>query len=464
MWPHPGSPPRSLDGPAGRHVQRDVRDLGRRRGGVPHRDGDPERLARDDEPIVGARVDHEALRERERRLDVRLLVVQPFAHLRARDGVGDERSRRSSTARTAVSVLRRWRPGLGKAPQESNEARAASSFACASPRAAPSPEPAGAKRARPASDVSIPSRTSARGPPGASARRRAACRRPPRDRGRRELAGALAAVHRPRAAAELLPRHAQQRIVDAGRHADRRAARPRVDAADPARVDLPRLPRSQAPDGAARGSAPGRPRRGRPRGRAGRPRVVLPAARPLERQRQDDVRPERAHDAHDVAERVLAAPLREGLLDAEREAELVRAAEVLLHPVVAVQRVELRGAQHAERVEQLGADRVLPAFAARQREERRAHAEAAREPNENAVVLVVRVRRHVQHARPTPSGRSARPRPTAPRSRSSGACGAGWGEAAVRIRRTRAHARVRGRAGRFRLILVRRPAPVRRPR
>ena len=162
-------------------------------------------------------------------------------------------------------------------------------------------------------------------------------------------------------------------------------------AADPALVDLPRLPGPQALAQLLREARRvGR----RPEGLAGEPPhrlVVLAAALALEGQGEDHVGAEGPDDAHDVAERLLAAPLREGLLHAERVAELVGAAEVLLDPVVAVDRHQLPGPQHAERLEQLGADRVLPALAPRQREQARAQAEPAREADEHPVVLVVGV-------------------------------------------------------------------------
>ena len=66
------------------------------------------------------------------------------------------------------------------------------------------------------------------------------------------------------------------------------------------------------------------------------------------------------------------APLLERLVDAERVAEIDGAREVLLRAVEAMQRRELLRPQHAERLENLGADLVLPAVAARRRRERRA--------------------------------------------------------------------------------------------
>ena len=93
------------------------------------------------------------------------------------------------------------------------------------------------------------------------------------------------------------------------------------------------------------------------------------------------------------------APLLERLVDAEREAEVDRAGEVLLGAVEAVQRGELLGPQHAERLEDLGADLVLPAVAARRRRERGAIALAAIEHHQQPVVLIVGMRgRHHEDA------------------------------------------------------------------
>ena len=74
-----------------------------------------------------------------------------------------------------------------------------------------------------------------------------------------------------------------------------------------------------------------------------------------------------ADQAHVVADDLVLAPLLERLVDAERVAEVHGAREVLLRAVEAVQRPQLLGAQHAERLENLGADLVLSAVAARGR-------------------------------------------------------------------------------------------------
>src|SRR6266571_729146 len=117
--------------------------------------------------------------------------------------------------------------------------------------------------------------------------------------------------------------------------------------------------------------------------------MMLPAALRLERQGQDHVGLEGAYALHHVAERLVVAPLLERLLDAERVAELVGEAEVLLDAVVAVECRQVLGAQDAERLEQLGTDRVLAALAARQRQQAGPDAAAAGKRDQHAVVLVV---------------------------------------------------------------------------
>ena len=168
-------------------------------------------------------------------------------------------------------------------------------------------------------------------------------------------------------------------------------------APDPALVDLPRLPGPESLAELLRearrvgGGAEGLPRETPDR------LVVLPPALPLEGEREDHVGPEGPHDADDVTERLLAPPLREGLLDAEREAELECPPEELLDPVEPVEGHQLAGPQDAERLEQLRPDRVLAALAPGDGEERGAQAEAAREAHEDAVHLVVGVGGHVEH-------------------------------------------------------------------
>ena len=214
---------------------------------------------------------------------------------------------------------------------------------------------------------------------------------------RLELARALAPVGGTGDAAHLLPRHAEQGVVDARLHRHGRRPGDRVPAtAHAALVHLAGLPRRQAARellGKARGIGRGPERLHR---QARRGLVMLAATLRLQGQRQDHVGLEGAHALHHVAERLVVAPLLERLLDAERVAELVGEREILLDAVVAVKSIQLLGPQDAERLEQLGADRVLAAFAAREREKAGADPAAAGERDEDAVVLVVGVRGDVK--------------------------------------------------------------------
>ena len=127
---------------------------------------------------------------------------------------------------------------------------------------------------------------------------------------------------------------------------------------------------------------------------------MLAAALAVVDEAHHHVGPDGADHAHVVAEDGLAAPLLERLLDAEREAEVDRAREVLLGAVELVHRRQFFGAQHGERFEDLRADLVLPAFAARGGDERRAEALRVPVVGEQRVVLVVGMRRghhHVAH-------------------------------------------------------------------
>ena len=99
---------------------------------------------------------------------------------------------------------------------------------------------------------------------------------------------------------------------------------------------------------------------------------MLAAAGAVEDESDDHVRTERADHADVVAEDLLLAPLLERFIDAERVAEVDGAGEVLFGAVERCAREQFLGAQHRERFEELGADFVLPTFAARRGHERRA--------------------------------------------------------------------------------------------
>ena len=117
--------------------------------------------------------------------------------------------------------------------------------------------------------------------------------------------------------------------------------------------------------------------------------MMLSAARAIGPQAQDHVGTNHPNETDEVARDLVAAPLLECLVDGERKAEVDRAGEVLLRPVEAVQRGELFGPQHAQRLEDLGADLVLAAIAPGGRRERRAKSQPAVQHHQQAVVLII---------------------------------------------------------------------------
>jgi hypothetical protein len=121
--------------------------------------------------------------------------------------------------------------------------------------------------------------------------------------------------------------------------------------------------------------------------------MVLAAAFTSRHQRDDDVGTDRAHQPHVVRGNFVAAPLLERLFEAEREPEVHRAREVLFGAVESVQRLELFRSQHAKCLENLWADFVLPAIAARRRRQCRAIPLAAVHHHQQPVVLIVWMRR-----------------------------------------------------------------------
>jgi hypothetical protein len=380
--------------------QRDLVERHRRRAQVRDPRRDRERLPRDHHVVVGQRLDVQAVGEAERRLHVARLVGQAVQEIVARGGV-----------EAGGADLVRQRPG----PHQHRLQR----------------------RQRPLGGVGIeagPRRVQPRlqGPEvgGEERRRRGVVGREAQQAGERELEAvqhvallrggggdaveqgegrfalegrtdelgdALRAMLRPRHAAELPPGQPEERVVDAGAHGDRGsgALAGRL-AADAALVDLAGLPRRKAETGEARRVGGGAERFAREPGRGV---VRLAAPRAFEGQGDHDVGAEGPQDAHDVLEGRVVAPAVDVLLDAEGVAEVGIEAEVLLRAVVAVDRGQLLAPQDGERLEELGTEGVLPSVAAGQGEERGAHAQAAGQPHQHPVVLVVGVGGDVQHAR-----------------------------------------------------------------
>ena len=241
-------------------------------------------------------------------------------------------------------------------------------------------------------------------------------RRRPRQADQRRHA--LALVHAAGVAPDLGVGAAQQRVepaeVDGGparrrgaaAEARGRPAGPAAGAPEPAgeaeggepvaEVELLRLPRPQPVCEMLR--EPGRIGGGR----VGLSRddrrglVVLAPALAVGAHRDDDVGPDGADEADEVAEDDLPPPRLERLLAAERIAEVDGAGEELLGPVEAVRGLQLLAPQHRQGVEELGADLVLAAVAAGGADQGGAHPLAVAQQRQQAVDLVVGVshRRH----------------------------------------------------------------------
>ncbi len=213
-----------------------------------------------------------------------------------------------------------------------------------------------------------------------------------------QLAGRLGAVRGPRQAAQLLGAAPEQRVVPAGSEARRRRAQLRGSPARAALVQPAGLPGAQpGPELLGKARRVGRGAEGLA-GQARGGQVVAVLAAGLERQREDQVGPEGAHARHHVAQGALAPPAPEGLVHAEREAELEGPREELLGAVEAVSGLQLLAAQQPQRFEELGPQRVLATLATGQGQQPHAQASAARELGQHAVGLVVGVGRDVQHA------------------------------------------------------------------
>src|SRR5688500_3391745 len=108
--------------------------------------------------------------------------------------------------------------------------------------------------------------------------------------------------------------------------------------------------------------------------------LAVAVARGPGEHRDDYMRAERAHDRDDVAEQLLPGPMLVCVGRILREAEIIRAGEVLPGAIDPARRDELLGAHDAERFAQLVADEILSSIAPRQREVRGLDMPAARQP------------------------------------------------------------------------------------
>src|SRR4029078_7186795 len=120
--------------------------------------------------------------------------------------------------------------------------------------------------------------------------------------------------------------------------------------------------------------------------------VAVPIPRRAGEHGDDDLRPERSNDGHDILHHRVVWPVLEGLRRALREAEVVRAREVLLCAIDAPSGEQFLCADDAERRPELVADEVLTTIAAGEREVRRLDVTAEREPGDEPRVLVIGMR------------------------------------------------------------------------
>ena len=131
----------------------------------------------------------------------------------------------------------------------------------------------------------------------------------------------------------------------------------------------------------------------------GRLMVAVTVPRVPLKPRDDDHRAIGSNDANHVPKHVLAAPLLERLVEALGESIVGDAREMLVDAVVAIGDEQFLGADEAERVEELRANRVVARFAARQGQEGHARAQAATEHRQHPAVLIVWVSGGVHGAR-----------------------------------------------------------------
>ncbi len=126
--------------------------------------------------------------------------------------------------------------------------------------------------------------------------------------------------------------------------------------------------------------------------------LAMAIARCAAESKDDHVGTKAADHPNHVAQDFLAAPLLEGLFGSFGESEVDGAGKELLGSVNAPGSQQLLGPDDAQCVALLGADQILPAFAAGERQISGPHFAPTRQIGEQRGVLVVRVGRDHQHA------------------------------------------------------------------
>ena len=203
-------------------------------------------------------------------------------------------------------------------------------------------------------------------------------------------------MHRPALRGESPQRLAGDGIVAADLDAERAGPAAPVESAAVLEDPL-RLPGSQVSELIGEGLGVAREREGLD-GQDGGRRVMAVAPALGREPGDDDIGPEGADHPHDVGHDGLPIPDPERLGGVLREAEVDGAGEELPAAVEAAGGQEFLGADHAQLLEELGADHVLATVAPREREIGRAVGAAAGEVGDELGVLIVGMRGHVQDA------------------------------------------------------------------
>ena len=114
--------------------------------------------------------------------------------------------------------------------------------------------------------------------------------------------------------------------------------------------------------------------------------------------RHDHIRTEGANYTDDVSQDCLPIPDTQRFLVILRKPEVFRAREVLPSPIQTPRGEQFLGASYAQLLAELGTEQVLAAVAARERQIGHPVSTTARQVGDDPRVLVVRMRRDVQHA------------------------------------------------------------------
>ena len=131
--------------------------------------------------------------------------------------------------------------------------------------------------------------------------------------------------------------------------------------------------------------------------------------------RHQHIRTKRSNHPHHVRQRrIVPAPLLKRLVRRFRKSKIRHARKPLLHSVILIRRQQLLRPQHAQHIRQIAANLVLPALAAIQRHQQRAHAAPARLQCQHPAIFIIRMRHHLHQPRRSPQPQQFQPQPRHP--------------------------------------------------